>query len=170
MIFGSPTSIALEAALEIEGEYSPVLGRNLVGRVRLFLQDRKIGDFDDPCCVLGTVSSHLTEICSRAAVMWHPALAEVGPKAQFEILDSAVYGNTDHFEAEPNFTFLTNVSEAFDPIKAFILHPPGEDFHILIRMEPRMEIESFKIAVREMASVASEFAAWIGEQESKLLV
>lgn len=93
MIFGSPISIAVEAALELGDEYSPVMGRNIVGRVRLFLQDRKIGDFDEPCCVLATVSSHLTEICSKASDLWHPALAEIGAKAQFEVLDSAIYGN-----------------------------------------------------------------------------
>jgi len=171
MIFGSLEHFAVESIIEPGPEFRPVFGSNVVGRMRLFLNGMAVGNFAEPNCVLRPVSQHLVALCAASTTLWHSSLANLTPAQQFEILDAAIFVGTE--ENPPwNFSlcsFLTNVSEAFDPLKAFLLcRDPGE-MQVLLQRRPDGTVEHFAIARSAFCSVASEFATWVSAQEKDLI-
>jgi hypothetical protein len=171
MLFGAPETFAVEAMVEPGPEYPPTVGRNVAGRVRLFMQGHPVGNFATPSVVLRSVSEHLVTLCSVSSSLWHSSLTGLAPQEQFARLDAALYAGS--YESPPKAfslcTFLTNVSEAFDPIKSFLVCPPTGNAVALVQLEPGTPVCSFEFPVREFCSAASRFASWLQSQEHALL-
>jgi hypothetical protein len=162
MIFGSQSTFAVEVAREPDGDF----GRDVTGRIRVFLGGFPVGDFSESGCALGPLSDHLLELASRSGAMWHPSLESLTPREQFELLDSALFiGDVEEVPAEYHLTgFLTNVSEAFDGIKAFLISPESDRFVALVQEFESGTFVSQSIAHTEFAGVADQFARWVKEE------
>ena len=171
MIFGDPLNFAVEALVEPGPEFPPSFGGNVAGRMRLLVGGVSVGDISEPSCVPRVLSEHLTEICATAHTLWHPSLAGIPPEGQFQMLDEALFlggGNPELVQCNQT-SFLTNVSEAFDPIKGFALSPSPNEILVLLRLDEGGPFVHRNIPYIEFCSVAAAFAHWVGEQERTLL-
>jgi hypothetical protein len=167
--FGDLKTFAIEAVTEPGPDYPATVGLNLAGRIRVHLGGNAFGDFTEPCCILGCVSGHFADICS-AQNLWHAALSGLTAVEQFQLLDDLIYGDTAMTPLSKELgtcIFLTNQSEAFDGIKAFIVLPPGTNFIILV--ESSGSVQSFVVPVAYFKQASRDFADWL-ELQGSLLV
>lgn len=170
MLFGSRNTMALEAIVEPSGDFAPTLGANVVGRLRLFICGKEFGDFDEPSCVLRSVAEHLIEFGDTKKLLWHQAFVGKNAAQRFQLLDDALFRAAKlALPAKISDTvFLTNVSEAFDPLKSFLLSPPGGNIQVLLRGTASATVQDFEISPEDFFLVANKFMNWLKEQESKL--
>ena len=167
MIFGNSSSFAIEAVVEPGPEYPPSFGRNVAGRMRLFVGGVGVGDFSEPCCIPRHLSEHLTELCETSRKLWHSSLSGAAPEKQFQMLDEALFlgGGKPELEDCHETVFLTNVSEAFDPVKGFVLSPSPDEIVLLLRLDEDGPFIHRNIPFAEFSGVAAAFAHWVKEQE-----
>src|SRR6478609_2181460 len=159
MILGNPLSFAVEVDVESGPKFMPVVGGNVAGRMRLHVGGLSIGDIDEPSCVLRALSEHLVQVCLYSETLWHPLLAGLGPKGQFELLDKALFlgGGNPQLEQCHRMIFLTNVSEAFDPVKGFVISPAPNEVLALLRLNEDSPVIHRTIPSIEFCSVAADF-------------
>ena len=171
MLFGNTETFALEAIIEPGPELAPFFGSNITGRFRLFFGGLEVGKFTEPCCVVRPLSEHLSSMCTSADRLWHKSLSGHTPEGWFHLLDDALYlvGVPKPPDTYHHLDFLTNVSEALNNVKGFLVAPPGEQLHALIQLPESPAIFHHVISRSEFCSVSSKFAAWVKEQESVLL-
>ena len=172
MLFGSPESFAVEAVVEPGPEFQPVLGSNVVGRLRIFVEGASIGDFDEPACVLRALCDHLMDFCVDGTALWHESLSGLSSHEQFSLLDEALFTGDAEHEIETMLwrtTFLTNASEAFDGVKGFLVRPPGQSVTMLVRLDGSTHVLCANIPETEFRAVASQFSAWVQSTEHELL-
>jgi hypothetical protein len=171
MLFGNLESFALEAITEPGPELPSFFGSNVTGRFRLFIGGLEVGKFAEPGCVLRPLSQHLVAKCAGATALWHESLAGETPDAWFKLLDDALYiiGTPEPPDAYYRMDFLTNVSEALNNVKGFLVAPPGEALQALLQLPESEAVHHKVIPLREFCAVSSQFAAWVGQQEHELL-
>ncbi len=171
MIFGNPLSFAVEAVVEPGPEFLPNFGGNVVGRMRVFVGGTSVGNIEEPNCILRALSEDLVELCETDRALWHPSLAGIAPEEQFQLLDAALFlgGGKQDLEACHSMVFLTNVSEAFDLIKGFILSPSPNEIFVLLKLDLGSPLIHRVIPYAEFCSVSASFAHWVSEQERVLL-
>ncbi len=171
MVFGAPDTFAIDAELEPGPELPPRVGSSAAGRIQLFCGGAPLGKRDEPCCVLGCIRDHLLEKC-HATLLWHPQLDAYSPVEQFAVLDDIFFlGSNESLslqEAVADCDFLTNVSEAFDGLKAFILRPPGSDFVVLVRVGTG-DLLRLTFSIHHFAEVVEQFDGWLNGQEKRLM-
>jgi hypothetical protein len=130
-----------------------------------------LGNRDEPACVLGGVRDHLIEKCC-ATSLWHPQLGAYSQADQFALLDGIFFSGTDRGrsmqDAVADCDFLTNVSEAFDELKAFILRPPGQELVVLARRSLSSDLFRVSFPVDDFANAVNEFNRWLCSQEQRL--
>lgn len=167
MIFGNPLSFAVEAVVEPGPEFPPSFGRNVAGRMRLLVGGTSVGDIGEPNCVLRVLSEHLVELREAHGTLWHPSLAGIAPEEQFQVLDEALFlgGGKPELDECHSMVFLTNVSEAFDPIKGFALSPSPGEVVVLLKLEEGGSLIHSVISYVEFCDVATAFEQWVSEQE-----
>jgi len=171
MIFGNPLTFAAEVVVEPGPEFPATFGSNVAGRMRLIIGGTNVGNIDEPRCVPRALSEHLVELSASAPALWHPLLEDVAPHEQLKLLDDALFlgGGRPELENCHSLIFLTNVSEAFDPIKGFALcHSPSE-IYLLLKLEVSGPVLHFVVPYEEFAGVAAALAQWVSEQERMLL-
>lgn len=167
MIFGNPLNFAVEAFAERGPNFPPSFGGNIHGSMRLLIGGVSVGSIDEPSCVLRNLSEHLTELCAAAPALWHPSLSGRSPEQQFQMLDQALFlgGGDPELERCHETVFLTNVSEAFDPIKGFALSSSFDEILVLLRLENNGPLIHRSIPFADFQSATSAFANWVAEQE-----
>jgi hypothetical protein len=147
------------------------VGRSVAGRVHIFVRGEEYGDFAEPCCVLQPFADHLLARAKLGARAWAEQLAPLGPLERFAVLDGIFYsGNVENPALETQLRdacFLTNESEAFDPIKGFVLRD-GLNMQILLRRDGDAAIEAHIVPVTLWAEVANNFGAWLSVEQTKL--
>ena len=167
MLFGHPTSLAIEAVPGPEAGPPRFVGSNLAGRIRIHLGGNVVGDFDEPCCVFRPLAEHLTKICACSGSMWHKSLEGLSPRETFQLLDRACFqGEVEPYPAAFDLMgFLTNVSECFDDAKGFVVSPrPG----VLVTLVHDLQDDTFfstEIAVPDWCAASASFAAWLFNEE-----
>ena len=171
MIFGNPLNFAVEALVEPGPEYPPSFGSNVAGRFRVLVGGINVGDIGEPSCIPRALSEHLSELCATSSKLWHSSLSGVSPERQFQLLDQALFlgGGNPELEECQQTIFLTNVSEAFDPVKGFVLSPSPDEIVLLLRLEEGSPLICRNIQYAEFSSVTAAFAHWVAEQERALL-
>jgi hypothetical protein len=167
MIFGNPSGFAVEAVVEPGPEYPPSFDSNVGGRMRLIVGGISVGDISEPSSIPRHLSEHLTEVCSSSRKLWHSSLSGATPEKQFQMLDEALFlgGGKPELEECHETVFLTNVSEAFDPIKGFVLSPSPDEIVLLLRLEEGGPLIHRKITFAEFSGVTVAFSQWVAEQE-----
>lgn len=170
MIFGNPLSFAVEAVVEPGPEFPPSFGGNVAGRIRLVIGGVSVGDISEPSCVPRALSDHLIALCATTRMLWHPLLAGIRPEEQFPMLNEALLlgGGSPELEECHETIFLTNVSEAFDPVKGFVLSPSPGEMVILLKLDEGGPLVCQVIPYAEFCGVTAAFAHWVDEQERAL--
>jgi hypothetical protein len=171
VIFGDPSTFAIEAITEPGPEFSATVGRNITGRFRFILGELEVGNFNEPNCVLRSVSQHLVVLCASAASLWHSSLAGKSAIGWFNLLNESIYlsGEPEPNDAYHRMNFLTNESEALNNVKGFLVSPPDEPLHVLLKL-PNSEVVHHRVLTQgRFCSVSSQFAAWVAAQEHELL-
>jgi hypothetical protein len=131
-----------------------------------------VGNLEEPLCVLSPVSRHLTTICSSALSLWHPALAGLSPKERFSLLDASLYlGSSAPLPEElSRCVFLTNVSEAFNGVKGFVVaQPEAGSIQLLLQPGQNSPLQCSEVSLSTFCAAASAFALWVSEQEHAVL-
>jgi hypothetical protein len=171
MLFGDPSTFAIEAIIEPGSALAPVFGRNVAGRFRLFFGGLEVGRFAEPGCVIRPLSEHLEDKCTNAAGLWHSSLTGKSPQAWFKLLNDALYisGIPAPPDAFHRMDFLTNVSEAFNNVKGFLFAPVGEELHALLQLPEAATVHHKVIRLSEFRAANSGFAAWVNAMEQELL-
>ena len=171
MIFGNPLNFAVEAVVEPGPKFPPSFGRNVAGRMRLLVGGVSVGDINEPSCAPRALSEHLAEMCASSRKLWHSSLSGVPPEQQFQMLDQALFlgGGNRELKKCHETVFLPNVSEAFDPVKGFVLSPSSGEMVLLLRLDDEGPLIHRNIPYAEFSSVTTAFAHWVTEQERTLL-
>ncbi len=168
MIFGDKSVFAIEAIIEPGSELPPQVYGRVAGRVRVFFQNLEVGNFHEPCCVLGPIAEHFAEVGAYNRI-WHSSLASLGTKEQFDYLDHMFYVgpyvSSEARESLNNCTFLTNVSEAFEHIKGFVLRADSESFQFLFTLPKSESVHSFVVSFDQFLHAANGFSTWLHEQQ-----
>jgi len=165
VIFGNSETFAIEAILEPGPEFASVVGNNVAGRIRLIFSGKHFGNFDEPCCVFGGISDHLSSLTADNARLWHPSLAHLQPEQQFQLLNELFYigshSDSNVRQALEDCCFLTNVSEAFDGVKGFALCEYKERFTFILESQDTSNISSFSLSSSEFVGTCASFASWV---------
>ena len=181
MIFGKSDQFAIEAVLEPGPEFGPVQGNNLVGRIRVWLRGKSIGDFDEPACWLGPPASDFVEQLAQVDRLWDPALEGLRPDSVFAQLDQWYFGESEITTAPDaskaggapgevhRFVFLTNWSESFDGWKAFLVRISESELMALVLADGSVTISVFRVPVQIYREAVQTFAQWLSDQERVLL-
>jgi hypothetical protein len=167
MLFGDPRSFAVEVVPGPEAGLPRFVGRSLAGRMKVHLGSQAIGDFHEPCCVLGPAANHLIEIGQRSIDWWHESLCGLQEEEIFHKLNRACYlGQDDPYP--PVFgemNFLTNVSECFDRVKGFALRPDPGVLLLLVQVDSVPPILFHRVSMADWVSVSSAFLSWLVAEE-----
>lgn len=112
------------------------------------------------------------ELASSSAGLWHPLLEPLTPEQRFSALNDLVYETS--ISAHPgalstlsNTNFLTNISEAFDSTKSFILCSQDDQIQILI--EGPCGFFHAELPRSEFVSLSEGFSNWVKSQEHRLI-
>ena len=170
MIFGNPAVLAFDA--QLEPDVLPVVGANVAGRIRCYVAGEPFGKWDEPYCIFGEVTGHLNELAWLTEGLWHSDLQELTLQDRFRTLDETFYlgFRKPHltFEAALCSTnFLTNVSEAFDSSKSFMLAKSNKEFQILVECEGGFLHTD--IPRSDFLVMVEEFSKWLALQELRFL-
>jgi hypothetical protein len=163
MQFGDPSSFAIQCVHEpIPNEKGWVFGRMCV-----WADGQRLGDIEEPACMLNVTAFHLSGVVERLPSLEEPAFASLSDTELFELLDRALYEDDDRtleeVEADAakffKFEFLTNGGESFDRSKAFIAGSNGE-LRLLFK-EPLRGLASARVSATGFASTVAAFLAWV---------
>ncbi len=156
-------------AVECYHDPLPNETRRVFGRMCVWVGGYRLGDIDEPTCMLNVTEGHLQELLQRLDVLDDPALRNLSDHEAFEFLDRAIYLDDERStqqianDSERFFKFdmLTNGGESFDHTKSFIIgHADG--LRILFEDEQRrflsghVERATFILTVRG-------FLAWVAD-------
>jgi hypothetical protein len=167
MLFGHPTSLAIEAVPGPEAGLPRFVGDSLAGRMRIHLGGHVVGNFEEPCCVFRPLAEHLTKICAFSGSLWDKSLEGLSPHETFQVLDRACFRGQDepYPVAFDLMGFLTNVSECFDDAKGFVVSPRPGVLLTLVQSLKDDAIVSCEVTVADWCSASASFAAWLFNEE-----
>ena len=189
MLFGDPRVFGIEAVLEPGPEFGPVDNNLIAGRIRIWMSDVAVGNFEEPLCYFRGIEAHLAETAVALEGYWDTTFDGLEPDAIFDRLDYLTFAAHRHqcLDLLPNwdevaylsatrsfgnkdFSFLTNVSEAFDGWKVFLTRPPGDELLAIVLPESSDIILSFHFPVYAFRQAVWNFSDWVREQELLLLI
>lgn len=187
MIFGTPARFAVEALVEPGPEFGPVQGRNVVGRVRVWIGGEPIGRIEEPACWLRPLLNHLLELRDRLHTLWEPSIAGLSADAIFDRLDGLYFGarrgaslrgswtepqGTAELEEAKGywrFVFLLHSSESFDGWKAFLVRPTTDSLLALVARHTDQVVVPTTFPEDDFRDAVAGFASWLATQEQRLL-
>jgi len=179
MIFGNKENFAIEAM--IEPRLNPP--SYVWGRLRIWILNIPIGNYDDPYCALYPSYSGFKEVSIELDSLWLDDFYTLSDSEIWNLLDGSIYGyhgkeeidydklygdKVDYSAMYGKFNFLTNWGEMFDQDprgKAFLFKEPGEKIKVLTHAGLNDTVESFYCNEFSFRSAVNEFCAWYDDQE-----
>ncbi len=139
----------------------------MFGRMCVWARGQRLGDLEEPACMLNVTANHLSGVVKRLPSLHEPAFASLSDTELFELLDRALYEDDDRTSEEVaadaakffKFDFLTNGGESFDRSKSFIAASNGE-LRLLFKDSPK-GLVSARVSVTEFANTVAAFVAWV---------
>jgi hypothetical protein len=187
VIFGNREEFAVEAIVEPGPEFGPVQGRNIVGRLRVWIGGNEVGRIQEPACWLGPPCDDLVEMRDRLQTLWEDSFDGLSADETFDRLDYLCFGARrgqslreawteeqwtaviEEGRGYHRFVFLLNSSEAFDGWKAFLLRPTSHSLQALVSREPFHVVVATIFPVAIFTDAVTAFASWLSVQERLLL-
>jgi len=176
MIFGSKSDFAIEAM--VEPELAPP--SHPWGRLCIWVDGKKIGDFDDPHCGLYPCYENFQEKCEELNELWENSFIEFSDIEIWNFLDGLLYGHHGNVELDDEKTleqaridsdtyskydFLTNWGEMFDRDgKSFILKLPEGRIKVLNYDYQKEIVNCYFCTEMGFRRASKEFASWYSKQ------
>jgi hypothetical protein len=163
MLFGQRDEFAIECYHEpISNEAGHVFGR-----ICVWAKNVRLGNINEPACILGVLQSCFSEFLSELPHLQDPEIDNLDDTEAFEFLNRMIYGDDartlEQLQADARryskFVFLTNWSEAFDGTNAFLLRSP-DGFRILFRLHNDQR-GSASVTKTGLVSAIQQFLNWM---------
>lgn len=157
-------------AIECYHDPLPNETRRVFGRMCVWAGGNRLGDIEEPACMLNVTEGHLQELLQHLDSLDDPALRNLDDRKAFEFLDRALYlddARSDEQVAKAaerywKFDFLTNCGESFDRTKSFII---GEANSLRILFEEdRQRFISAHVGRATFVFTVQGFLAWIASE------
>lgn len=160
-------------AIECHHEPLPSPAQRVFGRMCIWSCGQRMGDLEEPACMLNVTEGHLQSVLARLDSLHDPALDGLNPDEAFRRLDNALYldtGQSTEQVAEDarrffRFDFLTNGGESFDHAKSFLVNL-GESVRLIFRDEAD-RLHSGDIPRGVFTEVIKEFLDWIADEGAR---
>ena len=161
-------------AVECYHDAFPDQGRSIFGRMCLWLGGKRVGDIDEPACMLNVTGKHLRALLPHIDELDDPALQQLGDADAFAFLNRALYLDDSRsseqiaadFKRFFKFDLLTNGGESFDRTKSFILRD-GDEVRILFEDEQHGGFVFARVERERFALVVRGFLDWLAEEGEK---
>jgi len=171
MIFGDRASFAIEALVEPD----LVAPSAVWGRMRIWIREESIGDFEDSRCALYPSYMGFMALQRELGALWLPEFDGLDDQALWDHLDALLYVEDSRSDEQVSadairygkFIFLTNWGEQFDRDgKSFVVcHPNGTVRILNLGLPGRVARE---VCVADVRLSISRFVQWF-ELESERL-
>ena len=166
MLIGDKESFAIEC----HHEPLPNESRRVFGRMCVWAQGHRLGDIDEPACMLNVTEGHLQSLLLRLDSLDDSALRGLDDRDAFVLLDRAIYAGDERSTEEVThdaerffkFDFLTNGGESFDRTKSFSV-ANGDRLRILFTNE-KDEFVSAQVGRASFMLTVRGFLAWVAEE------
>jgi hypothetical protein len=160
-------------AIECYHEPLPNPAQRVFGRMCIWSSGHRMGDLEEPACMLNVTEGHLQAVLARLDSLHDPSLHGLNPDEAFRRLDDALYHGTGRSTEQVvedakrffRFDFLTNGGESFDRTKSFLVNV-GDSVRLIFRDEAD-SLHSGDIPRGVFTDVIEEFLAWISDEGAK---
>ena len=165
-----------EFAIECLHEPIPNESGQVFGRMCLWIESERVGDFDEPACMLNVTAVRLQQALRKLPDIEEPTFVRLADAEVFRVLDDALYQDRGQTSAQVvadstrywKYDFLTNGGESFDKTKSFIC-VDGEGVRLIFEQleGSASRIIGGRVPATEFTRVVSEFLQWIEAQEGE---
>lgn len=174
--FGKCEVFAIEAM--VESELIPPSA--LWGRLRVWVDGKPFGDFDDPYCGLYPAYSDFKDMLEKIEELYDPELMELSIEKLYAKVDEALYGvwvDGELLDEDPEegaelywrHNFLTNWGEMFDRTeKSYIFKLSDGQLMVIQPKVNGPSIIKYYCSVSEFENVVKQFLAWYDGEEFRL--
>lgn len=168
MQFGNPATFAIDCVHEpIPNDKGWVFGRMCVWAGGL-----RLGNFEEPACMLDVTARHLEHVLQRLVELDEPEFVDLTDVELYELLDRAIYLDDDRGPGDvaadaakySKFDFLTNGGESFDRFKSFLALSNGQV--LLLFSELSAEPVAVRVDRHSFVAEITSFLSWL-ECEAK---
>jgi len=176
MLLGNPDDFAIEVMVEPDLKApSPVWGR-----MRVWIGETSLGDFNNPYCALLPPYHRFKSYVEHCDSLWADEFDGLTLEEIYDTVFDAIYGNHQHTLAQikddsqrfSRFDFLTTWGESFDGISSVILSPEPDKIAILHRPRSHHPLKSnFVVAscsLSGLVEAATQFVTWFEAEEIRL--
>lgn len=172
-IFGARNEFAIEIAVDAGAVLSPRLVNQVLGRARVWCAGHELGIFDEPLCWIGPVVGEFERVLAGIEKRYDERFDSLTPEERFTLLDRIEFDPENESLPDPEplgfvAHFLTNCSEAFDDVKAFLVIDAADEVEILWQRwlsDVRQPIRSTTLPIATFRDVVNQFIAWYGREE-----
>ena len=174
MKFGNRNNFSIDVAVDDV----PEMPNGMWGRLRLWVKEIPIGNFDEPMCGLATTHMGFSRLLKNKGILWRDEFAELSPTELWNLLDGTLYGyhmdaKVHHMKYDYNseyskFDIITGWGEMFDQdprSKGFIFEHPSGVVRILTPDAARKSVETYNVNKIEFYKCVSEFCEWFRKLE-----
>jgi hypothetical protein len=168
MLFGDPSTFAIEASTDERSQSSGVRGR-----LRVFCQGSPMGNLAEGNCALFPAYQGFDRVLTRLreGSLQHKSINGLDPASSHRFLAQALFGEwSDDSECAPDelwdHSLLNNWGPQFDDIPLTFICSEGSS--VVISQEPSERIPSisfFRIPTEAMLHALDEFCCWYELQE-----
>jgi uncharacterized protein YfiM (DUF2279 family) len=160
-------------AIECHHEPIPTEKRWVFGRMCILASGKKLGDIEEPACMLNVTANHLSSVLRRLDTLDESDFYDLSDNSLFELLDNALYRDDDRTTAEVaadaekffKFDFLTNGGESFDNTKSFMA--AKQERLRLVFQDRDGALSSAHFSREEFTTAVNTFLAWLAAETAK---
>ena len=157
-------------AIECYHDPLPSETRRVFGRMCLWVGGNRLGDIDEPACMLNVTEVYLQGLLHRVESLDDPALRSLDDREAFEFLDRALYLDdarsneqiAKDAERFSKFGLLTNGGESFDRTKSFIIGE-ADRLRVLFENDER-GFSSARVGRAAFVLTVRGFLAWLVDE------
>ncbi len=166
--FGNCKDFAIEAF--VESELTPPSPP--WGRLRIWVDGKSFGDFDDPHCGLFPAYDGFKSMLENFNDLYDQNLLELPTDELYEKIDKALYGvwvGEEFLDEEPEegdelywrHNFLTNWGEMFDRTeKSYVFKTDDGRLMVIQPKDDEPEIATYFCSANEFTKVVMQFLKW----------
>lgn len=161
--FGNPSIFALVCI----HEPTPNDREHVYGRMCIRSNEKMLGDFDEPCCMLNVTAAFLEAVIRRLPELETDVFVAKDDLSVWQRIDKALYVDDDRSNEEIvadanlffKFNFLTNGGESFDGSKSFVLRE-GSRVRILF-VQGNAALSCISVHIDLFKETVRDFLEWI---------
>ena len=171
-LLGNKSDFAIQAMTEPELKPPSAVW----GRMCLWVQNTKLGDYNNAHCGLSQCVHHLNEVVELIDQLWDDKFTNKSNKEIFNLLKKAWhepgfddFGVPNGYEQYHKYNISYGFAEMFDSEGMFfLLNMPNVSLKLLYQPKGASEIFDFIINKESFISTINKFNSWYVQQENML--